>query len=356
MEEMLENNRENDAMNHQEPREITLEKKPAKSLKKVFHKNSGRKNLLIWILILIGILLFGYFSTQMMQPAEVKAKLSPYIGVVYVEGEIGSGNVDSFGIPYGYQHRWTLDQMDQMIFDDNNKGMVLFVDSPGGGVYESDELYFKIKEYQEMTGRPVYAAMGSMAASGGYYISAPADKIYANRNTWTGSIGVTIGTLFDISDLLEKYGIQTVTIAEGRNKAMGSSTDALTKEQEDILRGLVHDAYLQFVGIVSEERNIDMKKATELADGRIYTAKQAKDLNLIDGICTLNETVDKMQEDYDLQGCNIVDIVYEDHSFMGTLLGKINMKQSNGKTNDLGILMDLVEKESQFPIAYLYQR
>lgn len=110
--------------------------------------------------------------------------------------------------------------------------MILFVNSPGGGVYESDELYLKIKEYQEQTECPVYAVMGSMAASGGYYISAPADKIVANRNTWTGSIGVTIGTLYDISGLLEQYGVKTETITAGRNKAMGSSVEPMTEEQE----------------------------------------------------------------------------------------------------------------------------
>ena len=89
-----------------------------------------------------------------------------------------------------------------MAEDDRNKGMILYVNTPGGSVYASDELYLKIKDYQETTGRPVYSSMQSQATSGGYYISAPCDKIIANRNCWTGSIGVTMGTFIDISGLL----------------------------------------------------------------------------------------------------------------------------------------------------------
>ena len=112
----------------------------------------------------------------------------------------------------------------------------------------------KLKEYKEKTKRPVYAYMGSMAASGGYYISAPADMIFANRNCWTGSIGVTIGTLYDLSGFLERHGIKAVTIASGRNKSMGSIVDPLTDEQRRIFQSLVDEAYDQFVNIVAEER------------------------------------------------------------------------------------------------------
>lgn len=118
-----------------------------------------------------------------------------YIGTIYIEGTISE---DADGT---YNHQYLLNAIDAMIADDENKGMILYVDTPGGSVFASDELYFKIKEYQEKTERPVYASMQSMAASGGYYISAPCDKIIANRNCWTGSIGVTLGTMYDISEL-----------------------------------------------------------------------------------------------------------------------------------------------------------
>ncbi len=331
-------------------------------------KRKWRKGLIIWGIVLLLFLWFigfiangfnnllgeGYNSTYVPQLYESRGiEQEPFIGIVYVEGVIASQNIDDMGIPYGYQHRWTLEQIDNMMGDKNNKGMLLYVDSPGGGVFESDELYFKIKEYQEQTDRPVYVAMGNFAASGGYYISTPADKIYANRNTWTGSIGVTIGTLFDISELLNKYGIKTTTISQGRNKSMGGYTEPMTQEQENIFRGLVEEAYVQFVTLVSEERGIPMEKAREIADGRIYSARQAKDLNLIDGILTLDETMDKMIEEEELYDCTFLDILYIDNSLMGRLFGKVTFK--GVAQSDVAVLMNLVEKNSRFPIAYLYQ-
>jgi protease-4 len=276
----------------------------------------------------------------------------PYIGTLYVEGSIASGNSDYFGVPFGYQHEWTLEQIDELIQDANNKGMVIFVDSPGGGVYESDELYLKIKEYQKETGRPVYAYMGSMAASGGYYISAPADRIMANRNCWTGSIGVTIGTLFDFSQLLQDYGIKSETITSGENKAMGSSFDELTPEQRAIFQGLVDEAYYQFAGIVAEEREMDMEKVLKIADGRIYTASQALENGLIDEISTFEEALQHMQKEHGLEDAEIVDITYSENTLISTLLGKLNLVVP-AQSGDLSMLMKLVEETSPFPVSYM---
>src|SRR5665648_1023033 len=109
------------------------------------------------------------FNNKKTDNNQVDLPDAPYVGTIYVEGTIGPGTSDYFGIPIGYQHEWTLKQIDELISDKNNKGLILNVNSPGGGVYESDELYLKIKEYQKTTKRPVYAYFGSMAASGGYY-------------------------------------------------------------------------------------------------------------------------------------------------------------------------------------------
>ena len=275
----------------------------------------------------------------------------PYIATLYVEGSIASGNVDYFGAALGYQHQWTLDQIDEMIADQNNKALILFVDSPGGGVYESDELYLKIKGYQEETGRPVYAYFGSMAASGGYYISAPADKIIANRNCWTGSIGVTIGTLFDFSQLLEEYGIRTETITSGANKAMGSSFDQLTEEQRQIFQGLVDEAYYQFAGIVSEEREIPMEELLKIADGRIYTASQALELGLVDEIAGFDEAVLMLQQDYDLEDVQVVDVEYLQNTLFGSLLGSF-YQGSRSELGQLSLFLELTEKGRELPISY----
>ncbi|MDD4565680.1 MAG: signal peptide peptidase SppA [Eubacteriales bacterium] len=318
------------------------------------NKNRRKKSLIIFGCIIAGIVglaLIGSFVKGKIvgEGGEIPAK-GPYIATLYVKGTIADVQTDSFGIPIGYQHDWTLKMIDDISADSNNRGLILFVDSPGGGVYESDELYLKLKDYRENTGRPIYAVMGSMATSGGYYISAPADKIIANRNTWTGSLGVTIGTLYDISRFLEKYGINTVTITAGDNKAMGSMVDPLTEEQRAIFQSLVDDAYAQFINIISEERGIGLEEVRTLADGRIYTAKQALELQLIDDIGNIEYAVGNMKNTYKLQDCEVIDVVYKDNSLLGSLLGEVKIPDM--RSSDVTALLSIIEGDSKFPISY----
>ena len=120
-----------------------------------------------------------------------------------------------------------------------------------------------------------------------------ADEIYANRNCWTGSIGVIV-SLSNMQGLYEKLGIEEINITSGRNKAMGSAGEELTEEQRNILQSLVDEAYQQFVDIIVAGRGLSESRVKELGDGRIYTAKQALDAKLIDGICTQDEYYDKV--------------------------------------------------------------
>ena len=338
------NNNENNVDNN------SLKKENIKRKKDSRLKNS----LIIFTCILGGLILVGLVaqSVNLSIFGDTKGYNTdgPYIATVYVEGTISSGQTDVFGLPLGYQHQWTLDKINEFIYDSDNKGLLVFIDSRGGGVYESDELYLKLNEYKEITNRPVYAVMGSMAASGGYYIAAAADKIIANRNTWTGSIGVTIGTLYDISELLDRYGVKTVTITSGENKAMGSSVNPLTKEQQDIFQALIDEAYDQFVGIVAEERNIEIDKARKIADGRIYTAKQALELGLLDKIGTIDDAIYDMSETYDLWECDIVDVIYTDSSFLRSLVGNVKIPDLWG--GDVSAVLKIVEGNNKFPISY----
>lgn len=322
-------------------------------------KTRIRKALIVFgiilvVMVIIGIV-FSKFHTEGITSSS-SSNIYPddaYIAKLSVEGTISSDNSsDYFGTPLGYQHQWTLDTIDDLINDENNKGIILFVNSPGGGVYESDELYFKIKEYQKKTGRPVYSAMGTMAASGGYYISVPCDKIIANRNCWTGSIGVTIGTIFDFSGLLERYGVKTNTITSGANKAMGSSVQPMTEEQKQIFQSLVDEAYDQFVGLVAEGRHMDIEKVRKIADGRIYTAKQALALGLIDKIGTYDEAVADMQKTYKLGDCEVTELNSEDTSLFGTLFGKLNIPNMTSKS-DVNAIMELMEDGDEFPVSYM---
>ena len=239
-----------------------------------------------------------------------------YIGVVYVEGEISEDGTGT------YNHAYILNSIDAMINDSDNKGMILYVDTPGGSVFASDELHLKIKEYQDQTGRPVYSSMQSMAASGGYYISASCDKIIANRNCWTGSIGVTMGTIYDVTGLLDKAGIKTQTITSGRNKAMGSSTEKMTAEQREILQSLIDEAYDQFVGIVAEGRDMKDSEVRKIADGRIYTAKQAQKPGLVDEVGTFEDAVEDMKKEYKLSDCAVEEFESVVSTDIWSLLGE----------------------------------
>ena len=212
----------------------------------------------------------------------------PYLARIRVVGEISGVSNRFSSSETSYHHRWTMQTIDTLIGDENNKGICLWLDTPGGTVYESDELYLKLMEYKEKTGRPIYSYMRRIAASGGYYIAAPSDEILANRNSWTGSIGVSLGTLFDVSGFLEEKGIRTDTIVAGSNKAMGNRYEPLTAEQRRIFQSLVDDSYERFVAIVAEGRGMTDNEARALSDGRIFTASQALEAGLIDTI--LGET------------------------------------------------------------------
>ena len=211
-----------------------------------------------------------------------------FVGVINIEGEIGASSSNSLTSDSTYNHDFYLKYIEKMEQSDKNKGILLYVDSPGGAVYESDEMYLKLMEYKENTKRPIWAYFASQACSGGYYISMAADKIYANRNCWTGSIGVIV-SLTNCKKLYDKLGIKEIDITSGKNKAMGSQGLELTKEQRGILQSLVDEAYDQFVGIVADGRKMDKSAVKKIADGRIYSAKQAKEINLVDEVGSLKD-------------------------------------------------------------------
>ncbi|MGN0712588.1 MAG: signal peptide peptidase SppA [Anaerovoracaceae bacterium] len=270
-----------------------------------------------------------------------------YIGVLYINGTIDEYGTDT------YNHQYLLNAINAMMTDSDNKGMILSVNTPGGSVYASDELYLAIKKYQDVTGRPVYSSMQSQATSGGYYISASCDKIIANRNCWTGSIGVTMGTLMDITELLDNLGIKTTTITSGANKAMGSNYEPMTDEQREIFQSLVDEAYDQFVGIVAEGRDMREKEVRKIADGRIYTAKQALNNGLIDGIGTFEEALQDMQREYDLQGCAVEAFVPKSKTNLYDLLGILSEQKNLSGMTDAQLIEELAELNGTFRLSYI---
>ena len=225
------------------------------------------------------------------------APLNPYIAVVEVKGTIQEQiETDMFTtMTEEYQHTTTMEYIDQLIDDENNKGILLYVDSPGGTVYESEELYLKLLQYKEETGCPVWAYMAHYAASGGYMVSMAADKIYANSNTITGSIGVIMSG-YDMTGLYEKLGIKYVSVTSGENK----DSSQMNEEQIKIYQSQVDESYERFVDIVEAGRGMSEKKVKKLADGRTYTAKQALKNGLIDEIALYDDMKHEMMKALDV--------------------------------------------------------
>lgn len=322
-------------------------------------KNGKYKGILVFIaviavIVIIALLAYGCEGsgkTGNNYPSD------DFIAKVEVEGTIAANSKTTgiFESSEGYDHAWTVSTIDELIDEDSNKGLILYVNTPGGSVYETDELYLKIREYQEKTKRPVYAVMGNIAASGGYYISAPCDKILANRNTWTGSIGVTMGNIMDFSGFLNEHGVKVNTITSGPNKAMGNRLAPMTEEQRAIFQSLVDEAYDQFAGIVAEGRKMDIAEVKRIADGRIYTAKQAKNVNLIDEICTYEEAESIMRKENKLQDARIVNLNEEAKGLHLNLFGKMNFAgPGNGilSMKDKSVIDEMLGKKSRIEAMY----
>ena len=211
-----------------------------------------------------------------------------YVARLYIQGIIQEANEK-------YNQEWLLSTINDLKEDPYNLGILLVVDSPGGTVYESDEAYLALREYKK-SGKPIWAYFESLAASGGYYISCAADTIWANRNTLTGSIGVIAGASVDATGFLEKLGIKTTTFHAGKNKNMLNYNSPLTEEQRAIMQSIADDAYEQFTGIVASARQKSIEEIVAIADGRIYTARQAKANGLVDSIGSLEDAQEKFQE------------------------------------------------------------
>jgi protease-4 len=173
--------------------------------------------------------------------------------------------------------------------DNSIKAIVLRIDSPGGGVGPAQEIFREIRKTVGV--KKIVASMGAVAASGGYYIAAGTDGIVANPGTITGSIGVII-RFANFEDLLSKIGLTPVVIKSGEYKDTGSPVRKMTKEERKILQNFVNQIHKQFIIAVAEGRNMDQSKVEPLADGRIFTGEEAKNLGLIDRIGNLEDAVE----------------------------------------------------------------
>jgi protease IV len=212
------------------------------------------------------------------------------VAIVRVEGPILSGDQPDLISGSAVSGR-VVQNLKAAAEDDDVKAIVLRIDSPGGSVTGSAQIYEAIKELD----KPVVASMAATAASGGYYISAPADFIMARPDTVTGSIGVIV-TLFNAQELLRELGVEVITITSGDNKALGSLWEELTPEQRVILDEFVDEAFTEFIRIIVEGRDLSRQEVRALADGRIYTGRQALANGLVDDLGDFDEAVAKAAE------------------------------------------------------------
>ena len=170
------------------------------------------------------------------------------------------------------------------------KAIVLRIDSPGGGVAPSQEIYNAVKRIRTQHHKAVVVSMGTVAASGGYYIAVGSDRILANPGTLTGSIGV-IMQLANFQELMDKVGVRNFVIKSGRYKDVGSPFRRMKEEEQQLLQSVMDDAHRQFIEAVADGRSMDVADVEPLADGRIFTGQQAKDVLLIDDLGDLQDAI-----------------------------------------------------------------
>lgn len=257
---------------------------------------------------------------------------------------------ESLFMTSGYQHRKFLKMLDQAKEDDGVKGIILKVNTPGGGVYESAEIHRKLVEIKEKTDKPIYISMGSMAASGGYYISAPADKIFATPETLTGSIGVIMQGI-NFGELAERYGVKFETIKSGEYKDILSQTRDMTESERNILQDMVDSMYSRFVDVIVDGRNMSEAEVRQIADGRIYDGVQAKDINLVDELGYYDDVLDAMKEDYKLGNVQVVQ--YQENVGLGSLflMRTSSLFQQNA---EMQLLSTLFSQPNAPRLMYLY--
>jgi protease-4 len=262
-----------------------------------------KKVLLFFLIVFVVIAALGLVTIF-----KDKVQLGEKVALVRVTGII----LDSTDV---------IEELKEHSKNGSVKAIVLRVDSPGGGVAPSQEIYEEILKIKEK--KKVVVSMGSVAASGGYYISAPADRIVANAGTLTGSIGV-IMEIPNVSDLMEKIGVKTQVVKSGRHKDMASIFKSLSPEEKEILQTVLDDVHDQFIEAVSEARGMEYEAVRKLSDGRIFTGRMAKELGLVDELGNLEYAIMLAGKLAGIKGEPNVVYKEEEFSFIDILRGDIS--------------------------------
>jgi protease-4 len=243
-----------------------------------------KKNPILIVLLtaaVLGGLFFGVlFLTSSLSGRKTAAALS-------VVGTDRVALVKIAGMLISSEH--VVEELNDYADDSSVKAIVLRIDSPGGGVVVSQEIYNAVKNAKK-EGKKVVVSMGSVAASGGYYVAAAADKIVANPGTLTGSIGVKM-EFANVEKLLEKIGVKGMVVKAGEYKDIGSPFRDMTAQEKKLLQDVIDDVHNQFIKAVAEGRNLPETDVRAIADGRIFTGQQALALKLVDQMGDLADSI-----------------------------------------------------------------
>ncbi len=231
------------------------------------------------LLVLIGGALLAMFAFALDKDSGELSLSTHKVAIIPVEGEI-------------FDSRETLDALDRYADNATVKAIVIRINSPGGAIAPSQEIYSAIRRTRKESGKPIVASMDSVAASGGYYIAAGCDSIVANPGTITGSIGVVL-QWFDMEDLVRWAKMKPETITSGPLKAAGSPYKELSEEERAYFQRIVLQLHSQFVRAIAEGRSgkITQAEVAKIADGRVFTGEEAMSLKLVDQLGSIDDAV-----------------------------------------------------------------
>ena len=250
-----------------------------------------------------------FFVTSLTGPSKSELFLQEGLGVIDVKGVI-------------LESEEILANLVAFREEPKIKGIVLRIDSPGGAVGASQEIYDEVRRTSKV--KPVFASMGSVAASGGLYVSLGAGKIVANPGTLTGSMGVIL-KFANLEGLFDKIGYKNEVVKSGRLKDIGSPSRPMTEEERQMLQGMIDNVQEQFVQAVSESRSLPAAEVRKIADGRIFSGQQAKEYGLVDQLGNFSDAVMLAAELAGIKSDKMPELIYpreDDFSFLRLMTGK----------------------------------
>jgi protease-4 len=241
-----------------------------------------------FVVFLLAVFALVYFSVRTDQKSSGFGGFGDKIGIVDLEGVI-------------VQPKEVVKQLKKFGDDDSIKAIILHVNTPGGGVAASEEIYQEVKRVREKKKKLIVASIETVGASGGYYVSSAANKIFADHGSVVGSIGV-IAEWYNYGDLLHWAKMKDVVFKTGEFKDTGNPTRELTPAEKEYLQGLINSMYGQFIHAVAEGRNLKEEQVRSIADGRVWTGEQAKDMHLVDELGDMQAAVDYTAKTVGIKG------------------------------------------------------